>query len=548
MNISLPESKRETSFLHYFLLGSILLLAVIVQLFYSLYDGRSFPDHDFYFAGSFFSVYHYLLGDHSLSAMFAQIGRENPAYPFITLLLSFLSYVIPPNLTLFRLFTFVFYLLMILAGYRIGNRLANKKVGLLCAFVLATLPVFDNSSRKFDLQFNAVTIVLWAYYYALTIFKTTWTFRHSFILGLLIGIGVTTHPTAIVTLMPLFIFLLIFVLTDGKQTSWRWLKITLFIIAAALPVLLFLNYFIGSYLTKMHNADFLAGKAGLLSLFPKRMSDELMGNHRVSLGPFYYRLLAPAFALTIVSLILNKPRRLYQAFLLFSIFWIFGAMACSFPARLLPNDFQFLYAPAALLLIVEAHSLFALGSRRSWVGPLALLTVVAIAIGGTWTKAQALTVLPVDQYRSKSLDFRTEMRSLIVTKDFGRAIIDTWAKSDTPTHLTIRQMEIVREGQTLKLVPNKNMYYILNNLGIFAGKRLSMLTPRRKGLPRFRLFFYRGKVPLSEKDIAVILQRIQQMDPQYLSREQYIFVKRPMRLAVPIDSFDYLFAIMQKTN
>jgi len=548
LNVSLPESKRENSFLHYFLLGSTLLLTVLVQLFYSLYDVRSLPDHDLFFAGSFFSVYYHLLGDHSLFAMFAQIGRENPTYPFITFLLSCLAYIIPTNLTLFRLFTFVFYLLLILAGYRIGDRLANKKVGLLCAFVLATLPVFDNYSRKFDLQFHAAVMALWAYYYALTIFKTTWTSRHSLLLGLLIGAAVTTHPTAVVTLMPLLVFLFIFVLTEGKQSRWPWLKISLIIIAAALPILVFLNYFITPYLAKMSQADFLSGITELTAKSPKRLGDYLMRHHRFSLGPFYYRLAAPAFVLTVISLLINKPRRFHQAFLVLSIFWILGALVYAYPAQLLPSDFQFLYAPAAILLVVETHALFTHGSRRRWVNPLAAMIVLAIVLGGVWTKAQALSVLPADQYFSKQLDFRTEMRSLVVTKDFGRAIIDVWAKSDTPTHITVRQMEIVREEQTLKLVPNKEMYYIFRNLGIFANKRISLLTPRRQGLPRFRLCYYRGNEPLGEKDIAAILRQIQQLDPYYLTHEQYIFEKRMRRFTTPLGSFDYVFAIMQKTN
>lgn len=521
---------------------------MIVQYFYFRFDGRSLPDHDIFFGGWFFSIYHFLLGDHSLPAMFEQIGRENPTYPFITILLSCLSYFVSLNLPFFRLFTFAFYLLMILAGYRIGDRLANKNVGLLCAFVLATLPVFDNSSRKFDLQFHAVTIVLWAYYYALTIFKTNWTFRHTIMLGLLTGIAITTHPTAVVTLIPLLFFLFIYVLTEGKQAPWRWLKIALFIIVAALPALLFLDYFITPYFIKMHNTVSFSGKAGVFSLFPKRLESYLTQNHRVSLGPFYIRLVAPAFVLSIVSLILNKSRRLHQALLLFSIFWIFGAMACAFPAGLLPNDFQFLYAPTAILLIVETHALFDLGSRRRWTTPLAFLIVIALVIGGVWTKSQALTVMPADQYFNKALDFRTEMRSLIVTKDFGRAIIDVWTNSDTPTHITIRQMEIVRDDHSLKLVPNINMYYTLRTLGAFADKRLSLPTPRREGLPRYRLFFYRGHAPLSEKELAALLRQIQLLDPHYRSREQYIFEKRSIRMIVPMQSFDYLFAIMQKTN
>lgn len=124
-----------------------------VHLAFAVADGRSLSDHDYYNARPFLSAYRNILETHTISSLIDGVKNYSTYYLHHTYFLAGLSYVAGIDYFGLRLFNLPFFLLMIAGVYATGRLLIHRRFGLLCAFIIATLPLYDNFSRKTDLQF-----------------------------------------------------------------------------------------------------------------------------------------------------------------------------------------------------------------------------------------------------------------------------------------------------------------------------------------------------------------------------------------------------------
>jgi 4-amino-4-deoxy-L-arabinose transferase-like glycosyltransferase len=139
-------------------------------------------------------IYHYMLRPLTLKTLFATIiwHPNRPPLPFLTAVPLYRVFGVSPDVgTMFNLF----YLAVLLgAVYGIGQQMGGRRVGLLAAFVVATLPMIYAMSRYFYLELGLTATVALSIYLLLATdgFEKR---SMSLLFGISLGLGLLTKRT-----------------------------------------------------------------------------------------------------------------------------------------------------------------------------------------------------------------------------------------------------------------------------------------------------------------------------------------------------------------
>lgn len=186
-----------------------LLLAVFAfvglgLVVFSVADNRPPDDHDdFYTAALAQDVWQFQ--EASLAGKARVLGhrlKEGPGqfHPQLaqTFLVATLG-VFGRTQTVFRLSNLPFLLLLVFGSYLLARELSGPRLAILAAFVVGTLPIVTNYSRKWDIQFHAAALTPLGLYLGLRALrasgKGSWKWWVG--LGVVQGLRMHTHPIVI---------------------------------------------------------------------------------------------------------------------------------------------------------------------------------------------------------------------------------------------------------------------------------------------------------------------------------------------------------------
>lgn|GEM_PF-3281361 len=210
------------------LLGLILLLATCQLVLFAAFDRRGLDDHDPFFAGPVAT---------GLEAFSAAELTERPGllwdfatrdfglHPRLaqTWLLGFCG-TFGWNEQTLRLANLPWALLLVVGTWLLGRELGSVRAALLSAFIVSTLPVFVQLSRKFFIQFHAAALVPLSLAIALSLLRTgrgaRWWLWGAF--GLVVGLRLSSHPVQLVDTVALIASTCILVPLATKQGPGRW--------------------------------------------------------------------------------------------------------------------------------------------------------------------------------------------------------------------------------------------------------------------------------------------------------------------------------------
>jgi len=167
-------------------------------------DRRPPNDHDdFYTAALADDVYAYreagLVGKVQILTrrMVKGPGQFHPPLAQTTLLAALGTF--GPSRAMFRLTNLPFLLLLVWGTFLLASEFATRRMALLSAFVVGTLPIVVNYSRKWDVQFHAAALTPIALYLGLRALRTApkqaWPWWIGF--GVLQGLRMFTHPIVV---------------------------------------------------------------------------------------------------------------------------------------------------------------------------------------------------------------------------------------------------------------------------------------------------------------------------------------------------------------
>ncbi len=195
----LKQGLRE----HRLLLAVLAFVAAVLVVF-SVTDNRPPDDHDdFYTAALADDVWKFEQA--SLPGklrVLAHRFKEGPGqfHPQLaqTVLVATLG-TFGSSATVFRLSNLPFLLLLVFGTYLLARELSGPRLAVLAAFVVGTLPIVTNYSRKWDIQFHAAALTPLGLYLALralrSIGKDGWKWWIG--LGIVQGLRMHTHPIVI---------------------------------------------------------------------------------------------------------------------------------------------------------------------------------------------------------------------------------------------------------------------------------------------------------------------------------------------------------------
>ena len=163
--------KREVSII---LLCILIFTISFIHFYFFKIDRRPALDHDSWHSNDVISVCSELKKE-GLNFKFFLIPfyqsdflRNSPLTPIYppltTMLLAIAFYFLGVNLFIYKMVNVVYFILLILAVYFIGKEIACHRVGIISAFVVATMPLIVNFSRKNYLFFPLTSFVMLALY------------------------------------------------------------------------------------------------------------------------------------------------------------------------------------------------------------------------------------------------------------------------------------------------------------------------------------------------------------------------------------------------
>lgn len=205
-------------------LALTIALFALAQFAFVRHDTRTFLDHDYYYTSSAFRAYETVPAGRTLAEKFDRWRKAPAFYPPLvptTLWTSWLA--IGPSLGAYRWTAALFALAIVLGtGFALLER-GRRLDAAMAAFLVATLPITDEMSRKFFLQFQANAPLVLAY---ALVFRA-WTEpirvpRFSLAVGLLAGLALATHPIAAVLSVPLAIAFIAVIWSTRKDAASRF--------------------------------------------------------------------------------------------------------------------------------------------------------------------------------------------------------------------------------------------------------------------------------------------------------------------------------------
>lgn len=407
----------------FILLASLLILLALVHFLYGGFDGRLVIDHDDYYLQHF--------GDHHRNTpaeLALHLVDGTTLYIGVNGLLMFLDLTVGMNAFIYRALPFIFYILLVLGAFAIGKELGDEKLGLISAFLVATIPLADNLSRKYFLQHDQACLLIWAYWLALQIARGRWSWGRLVGCGLIVGLAEWVHPLAFLQSIPIFIFLLLFPRLAGEQKPSD--KTKAYATAFLVPLIAFLFALPLVLHVVGHSAE--SERIFALVFGQKQLAvfNEQWTFFR-SLYDFYgfpYLIVLSVFVLPALYALFSKielPLTFFVATMVFQL----GLTMYFLDRGLAPIGFSMFY----LLLPM---SLLACLSRfiQRWNGPPILkisfttIAVASILLIGLWEKTTALRDVQPD--RSFPTLSAKDRRTLIITEDMAwrvAAVVDEMA-------------------------------------------------------------------------------------------------------------------------
>jgi len=183
---------------------AVLAFVALVLVVFSVNDNRPPDDHDdFYTAALAGDVWKFeqanLLG--KLRVLGHRL-KEGPGqfHPQLaqTVLVATMG-TFGRSATVFRISNLPFLLLLVMGTYLLARELSGPKLAVLAAFVVGTLPIVTNYSRKWDIQFHAAALTPLGLYLGLRALRSGgregWKWWIG--LGVLQGLRMHTHPIVI---------------------------------------------------------------------------------------------------------------------------------------------------------------------------------------------------------------------------------------------------------------------------------------------------------------------------------------------------------------
>ena len=200
-------------FLEKFVLISIIILVSCNFILFSYFDGRfanheDLQNHTFAFTNSRLDEIGNAPNFRSYSAYVLNYLCKY-VYYFVNLLIMLTGFLIKSDIFIYRMINLPFFIILILGAYLIGKKVSGPGTGLLCCFIIGTMPFFDNYSHKMYFQFHAACILIIAQYLVVLILferNRKATMKYIF-LGVCLGVAGLTHPIAFLQSVPMYMVL-----------------------------------------------------------------------------------------------------------------------------------------------------------------------------------------------------------------------------------------------------------------------------------------------------------------------------------------------------
>jgi hypothetical protein len=186
------------------MLIAVLAFVTFVLVLFGVMDNRPPDDHDdFYTAALADDVWKF--EEASPLGKLAVLGhrlKEGPGQFHPQLAQTFLVAAMGTfgrSVTVFRLANLPFLLLLVFGTYLLARELSGARLAVLAAFVVGTLPIVTNYSRKWDIQFHAAALTPLGLYLGLRALRSVgrdgWKWWIG--LGIVQGLRMHTHPIVI---------------------------------------------------------------------------------------------------------------------------------------------------------------------------------------------------------------------------------------------------------------------------------------------------------------------------------------------------------------
>ncbi|HPQ68617.1 MAG TPA: glycosyltransferase family 39 protein [bacterium] len=488
------------------LLAALLLWVILAHGAFARFDGRSLPDHDYFNARPFLSAYGHTLQAHSFHSLTESVRSYRTYYLHHTYFLALPAYFAGIDFFRFHLFGLPFYLLMILGAYATGRLLAHRSFGLLCAFIVATLPLYDNFSRKTDLQFFVAVYLVWANFFVLKILTSPWKIHYSLLFGLSAGLAIVAHPIALLLLPPLFIALLLHLAHGRGLYEKRGVR---FVLAIAFTLL-----FASPFLFK--SVDYVMEKRAFVSA---ALNGSLAGMSAADRAHLWldnncWDFLGPWFAAFFALVLLAALVRLVLATRRDAVSWYTIALSIYYPAGSLYTtingamtyDFIAMQVLLLPLLLREAYLLL----TDNWAGKgarLALIAGVCLAlVGGTIEKNSIFQPLredaPPDAYPNHLAHRRIQYRL-----DLSRQTIENLLRLNSGQRVSLRVQHLTPTAAGgLAIEPptdnDRQIFYLLEATAALYDVVLLEDEQAEAGWRPFELVYYRLPQPAGAKNVA----------------------------------------------
>jgi 4-amino-4-deoxy-L-arabinose transferase-like glycosyltransferase len=377
-------------------IAALLIVTAIFHLIYIAYDGRLVVDHDIGYTYDFGIIQENMQAEGSILPWFKYQFQPYDPYPLVNLFLAATGRLFGMSPELFRGINLLFYLSFILAAYALGSQLGDRKFALLCAFIAATAPMFDNFSRKYYIQFHATGFILWAQFAVLSILNGKTSTGRFVLLGTTLGLALLTHPVGLLMSLPIFLFLAYWaVAAPAENRNERIWNVSRVLLATAICGVIgyrFLTVMAGGMLTGPLVAQsplpaILQGPdtlAGLLAL-AKALALRYTCSFRVFLGsPIFFALIVAGIG----SLILRRGKKRTGSEIYFAFAVAFYlVLGIGLATIITLNGFPIIYILLPMLILSRARAVLALNQRRKIASIAAGLLILAIVAGGMIEKS-----------------------------------------------------------------------------------------------------------------------------------------------------------------
>lgn len=523
-------------------------LTGFVAIVHLLYDGRVLLDHDLFFYKQFLSANSiYLHCDGIYNTVFDYFTNytNESCYILPNLMLQLAAGLVHIDLYFLRAFNLPFFLLFLLGSYKIGEILANRTAGWLCAVAAASLPIFDVYSRSFDFHFHAMAFITWANVILLQEFSKPSSWRRYALLGTCLGLAILTHTISLLESAPIFVFAFINLMRhQGRniQSVTRLGILVLYTLVVALPI------FIGLYDYSLAKARFVMpmmpfSKMNLTVLSPDYFNQTILDYVGFRFLIFY----AVLAAISAYWLIWKKQFRFKETYLAVCILF-YGALSLN----ILLNygnrqDTIIFYTLIPPLLIASTYRFFAAGNGRQW--GIALLTFALLFVG-TLEKTEALQSFSLTRQPLAHEPYNDSRRWLSAHKDWMWKSVETLREMNVNKYARV-EYQVVRVDDNGEQTTMENTDFVSIPLAYTAGLfrlQLDQIIADQKPRVRFEVFLLPdGRLPAST--ISALRRRLLQSPEEDIGEVRWRYFAQPIQnISLSVDHFLIIISTTKKAE